>query len=83
MSSRESLDKAGSIDDEKRTHVHVAAASEEVDTGARLVAGTFEEVDPKEALRLRKKIDRHIMPLMCGMHFYIRFLICSVDRSLP
>lgn len=73
MSSRESLDKAGSIDDEKRTHVHVAAVSEEVDTGARLVAGTFEEVDPKEALRLRKKIDRHIMPLMCVL-YWIQFM---------
>ncbi|EED83473.1 predicted protein [Postia placenta Mad-698-R] len=75
MSSQESLDKAGYIDDEKRTHVHVAAVSDEVNTGARFVAGTFEKVDPKWALRFRKKINWHIMPLICHeILYWIQYL---------
>ncbi|KAG1798879.1 MFS general substrate transporter [Suillus plorans] len=38
----------------------------EVDTGAQLVAGLTSTLEPDEALRIRRKIDRHVMPLMCG-----------------
>ncbi|KAI0937983.1 hypothetical protein AcV7_003302 [Taiwanofungus camphoratus] len=57
-----------SIDDEKKGNVHIAIVTEEADTGAQLVAGTTTEVDPAEALRVRRKIDRHIMPLMCMIY---------------
>ncbi|KXN91604.1 hypothetical protein AN958_12722 [Leucoagaricus sp. SymC.cos] len=40
-------------------------STKEVDTGAELAAGYAGDLDPKEALRIRRKIDRHIIPLMC------------------
>ena len=54
--------------DEKKhdVNVHVAVAEKEVDTAAQLVAGQDFELDPEEALRIRKKIDWHILPLMCS-----------------
>lgn len=67
MSSQTSVGKE-SLEDEK-VNVHVAVVTEQVDTGAQLVAGTEMEVDPKEALRIRRKIDRHLMPLMCSKWF--------------
>ena len=53
-------------DDEKQVDIHVALVKDDVDTGAQLVAGTNIQVDPQEALRVRRKIDWHIMPLMCS-----------------
>ncbi|PCH43288.1 MFS general substrate transporter [Wolfiporia cocos MD-104 SS10] len=72
MSAHDSVEKA-SLDDEKNVKVHVALVSEEVDTGAQLVAGTQMDIDPQEALRIRKKIDWHIMPLMCIL-YWIQFM---------
>jgi len=74
MSSRESVEKT-SLDDEKKgtVAVHVALVTDEVDTGAQLVAGTAMDVDPEESLRIRRKIDRHIMPLMCIL-YWIQFM---------
>ncbi|KAG2144010.1 MFS general substrate transporter [Suillus cothurnatus] len=43
---------------------HVCLSIEDVDTGAQLVVGFTSPLDPDEASRIRKKIDRHIMPLM-------------------
>lgn len=69
MGSRDSLSEA---EDEKKAvgveavQVHVALATKEVDTGAQLVAGEDIELDEAEALRIRRKIDWHIMPLMCS-----------------
>ena len=54
--------------DEAEAKVHVALVTDEVDTGAQLVAGTDIQVDPQEALRIRRKIDWHIMPLMCSAY---------------
>ncbi|KAH9834589.1 MFS general substrate transporter [Rhodofomes roseus] len=54
---------------EKQAEIHVAVVTDEVDTGAQLVAGTVVEVDPQEALRVRRKIDWHIMPLMCTIYW--------------
>ncbi|KAJ7851188.1 MFS general substrate transporter [Mycena leptocephala] len=47
---------------EKRGAVKVS--ENEVDTGAALVYGEHGELDPAEALRVQKKIDYHILPLM-------------------
>ncbi|KAN0129721.1 Major facilitator superfamily domain containing protein [Lactarius tabidus] len=40
--------------------------TDQVDTGAQLVAGVTSPLDPEESLRIRRKIDKHIMPLMCS-----------------
>ncbi|KAI0000635.1 MFS general substrate transporter [Russula compacta] len=50
--------------DEK--HVHLAIDSHLVDSGAQLVTGIHSSLDPAESLRIRRKIDRHILPLMCS-----------------
>ncbi|KAH9039521.1 MFS general substrate transporter [Lactarius pseudohatsudake] len=50
--------------DEKLAHVSVD--TDQVDTGAQLVAGVSLPLDPEESLRIRRKIDKHIMPLMCS-----------------
>ncbi|KAF8687957.1 hypothetical protein AX14_003576 [Amanita brunnescens Koide BX004] len=43
--------------------------AEDVDAVAHLAAGVDDEpLDPKEAVRLRRKIDWHILPLMCIMY---------------
>ena len=47
---------------------HVAFTNDQVDTAAQLVAGQDIELDPAEAARIRKKIDWHILPLMCSEH---------------
>jgi hypothetical protein len=52
-------------DPKHEAHVAVSA----VDTAAVLVSGDEFQLDPQEALRIRRKIDRHIMPLMCGTLF--------------
>ncbi|KAI5983666.1 MFS general substrate transporter [Pisolithus albus] len=54
----------GITNDEK--HNGIAVSTKEVDTGAQLAAGLSGTLDPEEALRVRKKIDRHILPLMCS-----------------
>ncbi|KAI6046644.1 MFS general substrate transporter, partial [Pisolithus marmoratus] len=56
--------------DEK--HNGVAVSTKEVDTAAQLVAGFSGTLDPDEALRIRKKIDKHILPMMCTANVVIR-----------
>ncbi|KAH9929340.1 uncharacterized protein B0H18DRAFT_953536 [Fomitopsis serialis] len=68
-SERASVDTKDVIVNEKQPEVHVAVFTNEVDTGAQLVAGTVTQVDPQEALRVRRKIDWHIMPLMCTIYW--------------
>ena len=69
MGTRDSFSEG---EDEKKgttvdaIQVHVALATKQVDTGAQLVAGEDIELDEAEALRIRRKIDWHIMPLMCS-----------------
>ncbi|KAF9049383.1 MFS general substrate transporter [Hymenopellis radicata] len=58
--------------DEKHDH-HTEVAAKEVDTAAQLLAGITEDLDPKEADRVRRKIDRHILPLMCTL-YWIQFM---------
>ncbi|KAF8480327.1 MFS general substrate transporter [Russula ochroleuca] len=51
--------------DEKR---HVSIESKQLDTGAQLDASLHAPLDPDESLRIRRKIDRHILPLMCVLY---------------
>ncbi|TFK34336.1 MFS general substrate transporter [Crucibulum laeve] len=44
----------------------VSVSTKEVDTAAELGSGAQGPLDPNEALRVRRKIDYHILPLMCG-----------------
>ncbi|KAM5541010.1 hypothetical protein V8D89_005321 [Ganoderma adspersum] len=73
------MSSSGSIDhsDEKKGPVidvvaHVAVANKEVDTAAQLATG-LDELSPEEAIRIRKKIDWHILPLMCIL-YWIQFM---------
>lgn len=71
--------------DEKKTQVdvhHVAVADADVDTAAKLAAGLDQALTPEESDRLRKKIDWHILPLMCseylvGLGFSTCVLMCA------
>ncbi|KAJ6595235.1 MFS general substrate transporter [Mycena vulgaris] len=60
-------DKRSDEKDDKGGAVQVSV--DDVDTGAALVSGEGLELDPAEALRVRKKIDRHILPLMCVLYW--------------
>ncbi|KAF9447764.1 MFS general substrate transporter [Macrolepiota fuliginosa MF-IS2] len=70
--------KSSSLSDSDEKYVATAEKSNAfvstrvVDTAAELAAGTVEELDPEEALRIRRKIDRHIIPLMCFL-YWIQF----------
>ena len=54
--------------DEKKhdVNVHVAVAEKEVDTAAQLAAALQGEVSQEDFDRVLKKIDWHILPLMCS-----------------
>ncbi|KAF8480338.1 MFS general substrate transporter [Russula ochroleuca] len=54
--------------DEKLGHVPID--SKQLDTGAQLDASLHTQLDPGESLRIRWKIDRHILPLMCILYWY-------------
>ncbi|KAI6010102.1 MFS general substrate transporter [Pisolithus microcarpus] len=62
---------SGIAKDEK--HNGVSVSTKEVDTAAQLAAGLSGTLDPEEALRIRKKIDKHILPLMC-MLYWVQFM---------
>ncbi|KAH9930639.1 MFS general substrate transporter [Fomitopsis serialis] len=57
-----------SIEKEKRGADHEVAESYDVDVAAQLVAGSDGPVDPAEANRVKRKIDLHILPLMCLLY---------------
>ena len=71
MSAEDSYDEKSDIKssaevvDAHAAH-HLAFKTDQVDTGAQLIAGEHFELDPAEAERIRKKIDWHILPLMCS-----------------
>ncbi|KAG0706185.1 membrane transporter [Suillus ampliporus] len=69
---RMSLGSSGVVPRDKK-HTDVSLSTKDVDTGAQLVAGLTSTLDPDEALRIRRKIDRHIMPLMCVL-YWIQFM---------
>ncbi|KAH9991572.1 hypothetical protein BJV77DRAFT_523783 [Russula vinacea] len=53
--------------DEKR--VQVCVDSQQLDTGAHLDASLHTQLlDPVESSRIRRKIDRHVLPLMCILY---------------
>ena len=60
---------------------HVAVADKEVDTAAQLAAALDEELSPEEAVRIRKKIDWHILPLMCSMLILLRFCVMEAHYT--
>lgn len=68
---------SGSSINEKRSHSEkhdtIAVETKNVDTAAALLNGDEGELDPAEALRVRRKIDLHIMPLMCSL-YWIQFM---------
>ncbi|KAJ7171168.1 MFS general substrate transporter [Mycena filopes] len=51
-------------------------SADDVDTAATLVSGEHGELDAEEGLRVRRKVDRHILPLMC-----ILYLIQFMDKT--
>ncbi|KAH7907862.1 MFS general substrate transporter [Hygrophoropsis aurantiaca] len=70
MSSASSITGNALSKDEKRHGVAVSV--KDVDTGAQLVSG-ITALAPEEALRIRKKIDRNILPIMC-MLYWVQFM---------
>ncbi|KAF7314783.1 Membrane transporter [Mycena kentingensis (nom. inval.)] len=71
--SSSSLDEKRSASYELKPQTQLKVAAADVDTGAILAAGVHEELEPDEAERLRKKIDRHILPLMCIL-YWVQFM---------
>ncbi|THH07930.1 hypothetical protein EW146_g9157 [Bondarzewia mesenterica] len=67
--------KMGSFSEKDEKHEHgVAVTTNEVDTGAALLTGASPvELDEAEATRIRRKIDLHILPLMCIL-YWIQFM---------
>ncbi|KAK2466721.1 hypothetical protein APHAL10511_000979 [Amanita phalloides] len=67
-----------SLESEKKSaHPGLVYRVEDVDVAAHLAAGTDgEPLDPKVAVRLRRKIDMHLMPLMC-----IMYLMTFADKT--
>jgi len=57
-----SVESGRSISDGKESKARIAAYT--LDTAATFVAAEGMTVTPEEGERLRKKIDRHILPLM-------------------
>ncbi|KAJ3736008.1 major facilitator superfamily domain-containing protein [Lentinula guzmanii] len=53
---------------EKQDHPLKAVNESDVDVAAQLVDGKGEELDPQVAKRILRKLDIHIMPLMCLMY---------------
>ncbi|KDQ56115.1 hypothetical protein JAAARDRAFT_36903 [Jaapia argillacea MUCL 33604] len=73
MSSETSSEKPRFEDEKQQQHHAHNVKVSEVDTGAQLVAGGEIELDEAEALRIRKKIDWHILPLMCTL-YWVQFM---------
>ncbi|KAJ6627716.1 MFS general substrate transporter [Mycena sp. CBHHK59/15] len=59
--------------DEKVHVTELEVSAQEADTGAELVYGEHGELDPQEAQRVKRKIDVHILPLMCIL-YWIQFM---------
>ncbi|KAH9991566.1 major facilitator superfamily domain-containing protein [Russula vinacea] len=46
----------------------ISIDSHYLDTGAQLDASLSTQLDPGESLKIRRKIDRHVLPLMCILY---------------
>ncbi|KAI0807659.1 MFS general substrate transporter [Fomes fomentarius] len=64
MESDSSIEKRSVEDAQRRPHV----ASHDVDVAANITGGQDFVLDPQEAARVRRKIDWHLMPLMCILY---------------
>ncbi|KAH9993093.1 MFS general substrate transporter [Russula vinacea] len=53
----------------------ISIDSQQLDTGAHMDACFHTQLDPDESLRIRRKIDRHVLPLM-----YILYCIQFMDK---
>ncbi|EJD04816.1 membrane transporter [Fomitiporia mediterranea MF3/22] len=60
-----SLSDKEAFDDDK--HHHATADVSEVDENAQF--SIQDAIDPEEAARVRRKVDRHILPLMCVVYW--------------
>ncbi|KAH7913605.1 MFS general substrate transporter [Hygrophoropsis aurantiaca] len=72
MSSEASSITGNAVSKDEK-HNGISVSTKEVDTGAQLVSGITTILEPKEALRIRRKIDRNILPMMC-MLYWIQFM---------
>ncbi|KAI0647523.1 MFS general substrate transporter [Trametes meyenii] len=69
MESNSSLEKrSASVDDKVHDQSRPHLVAHDVDVAAELTAGSDFVLDPEEAARVRRKIDRHLMPLMCILY---------------
>ncbi|OJA20275.1 hypothetical protein AZE42_11034 [Rhizopogon vesiculosus] len=57
-------------------HAGLTLSTKDVGTGVQLISGFASTLDTEEALRIRRKIDMYIMPLMCAVH-----VIQSIDKT--
>lgn len=64
----DSASEHSSSEKQAHGHHHTQLTKEQADTAATLTAGHDEVVDPAEAARIRRKIDMHLMPLMCILY---------------
>ncbi|KAG6916612.1 hypothetical protein DXG01_006169, partial [Tephrocybe rancida] len=53
---------------EKQPHLGTVVDEYEVDVAATLGSGSEAPLDPAESLRLRRKLDFHLLPLMCLLY---------------
>ncbi|KAH7880069.1 MFS general substrate transporter [Lentinula edodes] len=74
MDSSSYSEKRDEDSDIPSRHVEIAASA--VDTGAQFATGAEETIDPSEAIRIRRKIDRNILPMMC-----LLYLVQFMDKT--
>jgi ACS family allantoate permease-like MFS transporter len=64
-----SLEGSDDKHQDEKHHAFLSVTTKEVDTAAELGSGEQGELDPQEAARVLRKIDKHILPLMCSKYF--------------
>ncbi|KAJ4493308.1 MFS general substrate transporter [Lentinula lateritia] len=74
MESSSYSEKRDEDSDIPSRHVEIAASA--LDTGAQFANGAEETIDPSEAIRIRRKIDRNILPMMC-----LLYLVQFMDKT--
>ncbi|KAJ3877592.1 MFS general substrate transporter [Lentinula edodes] len=74
MESSSYSEKQDEDSDIPSRHVEIAASA--LDTGAQFANGAEETIDPNEAIRIRRKIDRNILPMMC-----LLYLVQFMDKT--
>ncbi|KAG5654320.1 hypothetical protein H0H81_004739 [Sphagnurus paluster] len=74
-------DKSLNEKEHHEKHDAIQVSTNEVDTGAVIASGD-EVLDPVEAARVLKKIDMHVLPLMCRTIFYLSYLVFEFPQNL-